>query len=200
MSAKEAAAAAKRGVTRGVTRVGKAELALLLGWSRPKLDRRLEGDPNFPVLTRGTKAGGWEFDPVAVKQYVDGESPAPAAEIAPAPKPRRGKSAAASDDTRPQSPLARRTLAQAELAELQLALKRGDYVERDRVLTVMATAFTRLGKALEMLPGQLAREFNWPPEQVRLVRARLDEFRRAFARDAREFQDVTEPGSERDTA
>ncbi|WP_186224583.1 hypothetical protein [Burkholderia gladioli] len=52
--------------------VGKAGLCEVLGWTRPKLDRRLDSDASFPIVKRGTRAGGWEFDPVAVQTYLLG--------------------------------------------------------------------------------------------------------------------------------
>jgi phage terminase Nu1 subunit (DNA packaging protein) len=65
------------------TRIGKAELAKALRWSRPKLDRRLDEDANFPVIKRGQRGGGWEFELAAVLAYLG--QPA-AAEAAPMTK------------------------------------------------------------------------------------------------------------------
>ena len=70
------------GVTRGrITPeiVGKAALCEALGWTRPRLDRRLESDAAFPVAKRGTRAGGWEFDVAAIKSYLSGAQPKKAA-------------------------------------------------------------------------------------------------------------------------
>jgi phage terminase Nu1 subunit (DNA packaging protein) len=50
--------------------VGKAALAQILGWTRPKLDRRLQSDAAFPVVQQGNQAGGWAFNPDAVKSYL----------------------------------------------------------------------------------------------------------------------------------
>jgi hypothetical protein len=38
-----------------------------------KLDRRLDEDADFPVVSRGTQAGGWQFDLEAVKAYLEPE-------------------------------------------------------------------------------------------------------------------------------
>jgi hypothetical protein len=61
------------------TIVGKAGLCDALGWTRPRLDRRLESDAAFPVAKRGTRAGGWEFDVAVVRAYLGGAARAPAA-------------------------------------------------------------------------------------------------------------------------
>lgn len=44
------------------TSMGKKELCEALGWSRPRLDRRLAEDADFPVLQRGNRGGGWRFE------------------------------------------------------------------------------------------------------------------------------------------
>jgi hypothetical protein len=68
-----------------MTIVGKNELAVELGWSRPKLDRYLETHAHFPVVERGAKGGGWKFDLEQVLAYL-GERPREESEnTAPAP-------------------------------------------------------------------------------------------------------------------
>jgi hypothetical protein len=57
--------------------VGKRDLAVALGWGRPALDRHIDRDPDFPVVTRGTQAGGWMFDLRAVRTYLVGCSAPP---------------------------------------------------------------------------------------------------------------------------
>jgi len=54
--------------------IGKKELAAALGWSRPKLDRRLKTDPLFPILRQGTQRGGWEFDLASVLDHLENTS------------------------------------------------------------------------------------------------------------------------------
>lgn len=85
--------------------VGKAGLCEAIGWTRPRLDRRLEGDASFPVVKRGTRAGGWEFDVVDVQAYLTGaiRQPAPATKAAEKPaaeKPAAGKQSGARFDSR----------------------------------------------------------------------------------------------------
>ncbi|CAB3759401.1 hypothetical protein [Paraburkholderia solisilvae] len=72
------------GVTPGLTSrpsksgeiVDKKQLCERLGWSRPKLDRRLRTDENFPVLWRSNRSGPWQFDLDAVVAHLEaaGES------------------------------------------------------------------------------------------------------------------------------
>lgn len=62
--------------------VGKKELAKILGWSRPKLDRRLRRDANFPIVERGNQREHWSFDVVAVRAHV-GELSSPEANARP---------------------------------------------------------------------------------------------------------------------
>jgi len=51
--------------------IPKIELCAALGWSRPKLDRVLARHPDFPVRTRGTQRGGWQFDLPEVIAYLE---------------------------------------------------------------------------------------------------------------------------------
>lgn len=62
--------AEKKTVTRAGSPIGKQQLCVTLGWSRARLDRRIESDPGFPVLQRGTRGGGWLFDVSAVKTHI----------------------------------------------------------------------------------------------------------------------------------
>ena len=87
----------------------------------------------------------------------------------------------------------RKTAAEAMLLEAKVRQHTGDLIERAEVLAVWTGAVTRLGKAFETLPNNMAREFNWPPEMVRAMRQSLDDFRRAFVRDSAEFVDVLDP-------
>jgi hypothetical protein len=56
---------------RDFSNLSKAELSAALGWSRQKLDRVLERDSDFPVRTRGTQRGGWQFDLPAVIAHLE---------------------------------------------------------------------------------------------------------------------------------
>ncbi|MBN3848360.1 hypothetical protein G3N58_16200 [Paraburkholderia sp. Ac-20342] len=52
------------------TSIDKKQLCEALGWSRPRLDRRLAEDADFPVLRRGNRGGGWRFDLGAVIAHL----------------------------------------------------------------------------------------------------------------------------------
>jgi hypothetical protein len=53
--------------------VGKKELCSHLGWGRPRLDRTLERDKFFPVVSRGDQSGGWKFRKAEVDAYLTGD-------------------------------------------------------------------------------------------------------------------------------
>lgn len=86
----------------------------------------------------------------------------------------------------------RKSEAEALLLETRVKEKSGGLIDRAEAVAVWSGAVTRLGKAFESLPNNLAREFNWPPEVVRAVRAAFDDFRRSFVRDSAEFVDVVD--------
>jgi hypothetical protein len=69
------------------------------------------------------------------------------------------------------------------IGEAKLAKIDGDMVYKTEVADAADTAFLTLGKFLEALPGQLARDCQLSPDTARKLRARLDVARRAFARD-----------------
>lgn len=77
----------------------------------------------------------------------------------------------------------------------RLQERTGELILRSDVKMVTTSAYQRLGKSLDTLPGQLGKEFNWPPEVVLAVRERLDDFRRMFVADGAEFVDVEDDAS-----
>ena len=156
--------------------VGKLEMARLLGWSAPKLDRELRNDHNFPVISPGGKGVEWQFDAAAVLTFV---------------RMQEGPTQAGLPGL-PLSPTQRKNEASAKLLEMQLERQLGEMVPRAEVLAVAGAAFQRLGKALETLPSQVGREFNWSPQHIAEVRARIDEFRNNFARDLQEYVEVVD--------
>lgn len=81
---------------------------------------------------------------------------------------------------------------EAQILEGRLLEQRGHLIARAEVVMVVASAYRRLGRSLETLPGQLAKEFNWPADVQRALRDRLDDFRRTFVADNAEFVDVTD--------
>lgn len=206
--------AAKAGVTpprytAGKT-VGKKELAEALGWTRPKLDRRLESDAGFPVVTRGTKAGGWEFDLAAVQAYLDPEEapplpprparsrpasrksapPPPAFDPdledddegdTPAPSRRRAPAQHAGESTAKQ----RKDAAQAAMLEDKLRLSRGELVEAEEMRTVLATMLSHLAKGIDGIPVLMVKRLGLEENALPVLREIVDDLRGQMVLDLR---------------
>lgn len=156
----------------------KLALCTALGWSRPKLDRRLKADPNFPVRKRGNSRGGWEFDLPVVLQYL--------AQNPPAPKPGRPplKPDAPAADAAPALPAdgpvqhqgeatakQRRDEAQAAMLEDKLRRERGELLEREPVRQVIADVMVRINKALDHLPLQICKKLGLREDQAEPIAA-----------------------------
>src|SRR4051812_31976705 len=101
--------------------VGKKQLAERLGWARARPERRIEGDPNFPVKRRGDQSGGWEFDVAAVQSYLVAAPDDGDGGIA-APAPVAPRVFHSGEETARQ----RLNAAQAKLAEDKLRERRGE--------------------------------------------------------------------------
>ncbi|PWC74049.1 hypothetical protein [Azospirillum sp. TSH64] len=203
--------AAKAGVTpprytAGPT-VGKKELVEALGWTRPKLDRRLESDAGFPVVTRGTKAGGWEFDLAAVRAYLDPEAappppprsapprpaprrPAPPPppvfdledeEDPPAPRRRQGSAQHAGEATAKQ----RKDAAQAAMIEDKLRLSRSELVEAEEMRTVLATMLSHLSKGIDGIPVLMIKRLGLDEDAMPVLREIVDDLRSQMVLDLR---------------
>ncbi|MCW5760876.1 MAG: hypothetical protein KIS90_13990 [Phenylobacterium sp.] len=162
---------------------GKKQLCEALGWSRMKLDRRLESDPIFPVVTRGTQAGGWEFDVDLVLAYLgaqpdkdDGEDDGGDAPTAP-PRVQH----AAEETAR-----SRLNNAQAELAMDRLRKQRGELVEVEPLRLALADAVTVMGQGLNTLPDQLVRLLNLPESAGPIIRQEVDQLRRQLHKALRD--------------
>lgn len=167
--------------------VGKKELCAQLGWTRPKLDRRLDSDPNFPVRRRGSATGGWEFDIAAVDAYLTGgvlsrtEEPPPAAAVNIEAQPLAREHAA--EATARQ----RRDTVQAQLLEDRLRRQRGELVEAEPLKLKLATAVTKLSSGLNSLPDVLARRLQLPEAAAAVVRQEIEDARRAFFAELRDL-------------
>lgn len=191
--------------------VGKAGLCEALGWTRPRLDRRLESDATFPVAKRGSRAGGWEFDPEIVRAYLGGAfhqpTSAPAAEpAAKVAKERKGNGARV--DAREQlgnpypgakysvvppagvEPVVhsgeatarqRRDAVQAEILEDKLRRDRGELVQVEVMRQVLNTMLAHLGKGLDRLSDQVVERLALPEEYASDIRVVTDELRRMMA-------------------
>lgn len=177
--------------------IGKAELAIALGWTRPRLDRRLDQDAKFPVKKRGTRAGGWQFDLEKVRAYLNAGSSVPAVpkkEPAAAPK---AKPPAATPAPRPpaddEPPGAahrgegtasqRLKNAQAAREEDKLRKDRRELVEAEEMRVVLGTMLAHLGKGLDGLPDLIVRRLGLPEESGDVLREMTDDLRRAMVAD-----------------
>ena len=184
--------------------IGKKELAAALNWSRPKLDRELLRNRNFPVVSRGDQSGGWQFDLEAVRAYLNG-APAPAPDTkkkaaaktppaidkaqlrdavapplpAPSPSPRRSAQHAGEASARQ-----RKDEADAGLRELKLEVERGKYVLREEVRQVLISIFAGLGNDLDALPEEITKRCDLPESLAETIRALIDEARRTMAKRA----------------
>jgi len=86
------------------------------------------------------------------------------------------------------------------LKEAKLQEATGHLINRAEVVQTWSGAFLRLGKMLDGIPSSLGRELNWPPDTLRIVRARIDDARENFVRDSAEFIDVTDDASPKKSA
>lgn len=210
-AAQSHAASGKRGVTEGggKTRVkaqavtpatsdgmiGKAALCEALGWTRPKLDRRLESDKLFPIAQRGTRAGGWAFDLAAVRTYLESGSRAPAqapdshfdqrsdpkASVNPYPgakysvvPPARVEPVVHSGE---QSARQRRDAVQAEILEDKLRRDRGELVQAEVMRQVITKMLVHLGKGLDRLSDQVVDKLGLPESNADDIRDLTDDLR-----------------------
>lgn len=189
--------------------IGKKELALALGWSRPKLDRRLSVDPNFPVETRGDQAGGWAFNLSRVTAYLQGGTPAPKKA---APPKTNGKSSSAIDakqladqvkppparqpvvaprrsaDHRGESTARQRVdTARAEILEIKAGKERDRFVEAEDVRRTIETMLTHLGNALNGMPDAIVKLFGLQPDAEAILREMFDDLRINMKKDLERF-------------
>jgi phage terminase Nu1 subunit (DNA packaging protein) len=151
--------------TAGAATVGKKELCEALGWSRPKLDRRLNSDRSFPVVSRGDRGGGWKFDlhqvvaylngapsEVGLPQAVDPDEEAPPAPVVLAAVRQQHQGEATARQQRDQ--------ADADLKIDRLKRSRGELVEASEMRMVVDTTLVELRSALLAMPDALAQEFG----------------------------------------
>lgn len=183
--------------------VGKAALAQILGWTRPKLDRRLQSDAAFPVVERGDQSGGWKFDPAKVKSHL-GIGPAkapkrskaspppavdqaqlrdavalPAPSVAPTVKQSRRSAHHEGEATARQ----RKDAADAAQKEDNLAKSRKELVVRGEQRQLLAMVFASMGNDLDAVPDEIAKLLNCP-DQVPAIRDLIDKIRIRLVRNA----------------
>jgi phage terminase Nu1 subunit (DNA packaging protein) len=160
--------------------VTKLALCKALKWSRMRLERRLEADAAFPVVTRGTQAGGWSFDLDAVQAYLAPEEERE--EVAEDLSTPAGQAARAELTARQ-----RRDLAQAQLHEDKLRRMRGELVEAAELKMALSETVTRVSTALNKLPETLIRRLTLPGTAEPVLRQEVDEIRRALVVGLREL-------------
>lgn len=90
---------------------------------------------------------------------------------------------------------ARNESAKADLNELELAVKRGEYVARSAVQQATATALSALSQTLRSVPDDLERTLGLDPALAQEVGGRIDA---ALDVLATQFEDVTRDASQRE--
>lgn len=187
-------------------RIGKVELCAELGWSRPKLDRRLESDPHFPVVYRGGEGKGraWGFDLDAVLDYLQSfhEDEPRRAEIPESPLDQRisarFRESGEVGDVTPfrNAPVThrgeetgrrRRDEAQAALLEDRLKKDRGQLVAVEDLRNTVSIMLMRLGKGLDALPDALVEKLNLPPAQAPTIRDVIYRLRSSMVADLQQL-------------
>lgn len=192
--------------------VGKGELAAALGWTRPRLELRIDSDPNFPVAKRGRGNGRgatneWTFDVDTVLAYLGGGSAAPGM------PPGDGSSSFDGPAMRNSVDLAggvrhagelsarqRREAAQAAMLEAKLRAQRKDLVERAEMDWVIARLVERLGEGLDDLPGMIVQRLGLAEEKSNSIWLIVDDLRGKMIADLRPLWPMprrSEHGSQR---
>ncbi|MDR3438963.1 hypothetical protein [Telmatospirillum sp.] len=171
--------------------VNKRELATkILKCSLPTLSALMERYPDFPVHQRGANGVEWLFDAVAVSEFLEKirEDERRAAET-------RSEffnqfslpiDAPEFEGQKELTPTQRASLAKARLAERKLAVESGMLISKAEMRQTLTGALGKLGRFLETLPGQVARQHGLPEEVARSMSAAIDEQRRVFVKEMQE--------------
>lgn len=147
--------------------VGKYALAKSLGWTRDRLDRRIEADPDFPIVERGGGAGErWQFDLDAVRAYL------------------ANADSAESDKVTPRQ---RREIAQAEAIERKNREAAGELIEVAPFRDDIGLMFARLGKSFDELGLEIVKRLGLPAEAHQVVQELVDERRRQMIADMDQY-------------
>lgn len=188
--------------------IGKVELAELLGWTRPRLDKRLETDASFPVIRRRRGPGGYQFDPAAVAAYLgvtlptrETGTPSPSDVLSSIAMPSMAgeqfalrNSAELAGGARHQGEVTarqRRDQAQASMLEDKLRRQRGELVDRAEMEMIVSTMLAHLGKGLDGLPDMVVKRLGLPEERSDAIRALTDDLRVKMVNDLRSlFKDA----------
>lgn len=187
--------------------VGKVELAAALGWSRPRLDRRLLSDRDFPVISRGDQSGGWRFDLSAVQKHLGIAEPKNANGKTRAIDPAQLRDAVAPPLPRAEAHTPRRSAdhrgeatarqrkdeADAGLKEDKLREQRGELVQKTELRHALATVMARLGHDLDALPEKIIRALELPDDAAPGIRAMIDQVRTEMVRGAEPLLTAGDP-------
>lgn len=166
--------------------VNKRELARLLGVSLPTISAYIDRWPSFPVHQEGTNGTEWQFDPVAVRDFLrQREAEEEAAEtrrqaqIAQLAMPLES----ASDGPDEINPGDRLKLIRSLAAEDDLRLKRGFLVSVPAERQSLTAAIARWNRAQVSVIRQAGRDHNLPDAIVRSLMDRMAEAQRQFIAD-----------------
>ncbi|HHY6929406.1 TPA: hypothetical protein ACV4T7_003332 [Burkholderia ambifaria] len=164
--------------------VSKSALCRLLGWSRPKLDLRLETDPHFPVASRGVKGGGWRFDTADVVAYLGGavSQVGSTGLDATTRSTSRLPHAATVEHRGEHSARQRRDAVQAEILADKLRRDRGELVQTDEMRRVIRSLQSGINTGLDRLVAPVA-ELVGAASAEAIVRELVDELRDMMAAD-----------------
>jgi phage terminase Nu1 subunit (DNA packaging protein) len=166
--------------------LGKKELCKALGWNRPKLDRVLKRDENFPIISRGDQSGGWCFDLEAVQKYLAGDTKPPHQEdgvSVPPAQPGRRSAYHQGEASAKQ----RKDSAEADFREIKVAELAGDLVPKAQVEQVLSTLIVHLANELDGLPEQIVKACGIPFEATEGIRKKIDLFRANIVADSETF-------------
>jgi hypothetical protein len=174
------------------TIAGKGALCAALGWTRPRLELRIESDPNFPIKRRGrlngTGVNAWEFDIEAVKAYLGGYANAPGDSSQPAEGEalrNNAEAAGGAFDVRERSARQRRESAQAGLLENKLLRQNAALIDRADLEAIMATFTQHIEAGIEGLPAMIAERLGLDDEQLENIRPLTDDLTAKMRADLR---------------
>lgn len=84
----------------------------------------------------------------------------------------------------------RKAAIQTDLLQIELDKERGLLIDRAEVVKAFSTIVARVAKQMDMMPGHIGRELNWPAEAVELLRTQIDKCRVAIAKNDQGFWDA----------
>jgi phage terminase Nu1 subunit (DNA packaging protein) len=154
--------------------VNLAEMARTLDVSLPTMRDLLVRHPDFPVVQRGGTGAIWQFDPVAVIEFMtarrEEEAAAEAARSEQLAQLSFGGADLTPEGERNFSAADRLKNANAMLKEDELRKQRGFLVQTSDMRQRLTAAWTPLTQALNALPSAIGRQHNLPEAVIRDMR------------------------------